>query len=257
MGMSAQIETTNLLLGWSEVPWDSVIFGYPVLQISHIELRGQEADNEFASFEAARDVLSAGLVSCRLPHHQLRESMLLEDHEFRFIEMTYQPELDQLDEITIPGDKLTVTIATPDVLPEVLEIAGHAFRNERFHVDPRLEPSLGDLRYCKWVESSLVHPAQNLYLVRDANRLVAFFVTEMQEDGTCYWHLNAVAPQAQGEGYGRRAWKTMLLYARQNGAKRIKTSIVARNHRVLNLYASLGFRFTLPLMTFHWVRAST
>lgn len=255
MAVAETIDTPNLLLIWSEAPWDSVIFGYPVLQIGQLEMRGADADKDFTTFETARDGIGGGLVSCRLPHDRLRESMLLEDHGFRFIEMAYHPELGQLEKLVLPADTLSVACARPQDLPEVLEIAGNAFHNERFHVDPRLDPKLGDLRYCNWVRSSLDHPRQRLTLVRDGERLVAFFVTEILEDGTCYWHLNAVAPNAQGQGYGRRAWQAMLRKARDEGASRVQTCIVARNHRVLNLYVRLGFRFSAPLMTFHWVRA--
>lgn len=256
MAAPETIDTSNLLMAWSEAPWDSVIFGHPVLQIGQLEVHGTAADQEFKAFEAARDDMGAGLVSCRLAHDRLRESMLLEDHGFRFIEMAYHPELDRLESIALPDDALRIARATAQDLPEVLEIAGNAFRNERFHVDPRLAPSLGDLRYCNWVKSSLDHPRQRLEVVCDGERLVAFFVTEMLDDGTCYWHLNAVAPNAQGQGYGRRAWQAMLRQAREEGARRVRTCIVARNHRVLNLYARLGFRFSPPLMTFHWVRAA-
>ena len=256
MATPEAIDTRNLLLDWSEAHWDSVIFGCPVLQITRMEIRGTEADKEFAAFEAARDGLNAGLVSCRLAHDRLRESILLEARGFRFIEMAFHPELDHLEKLVLPSDTLSVARATSQDLPEVLKIAGNAFRNERFHVDPRLDPKLGDLRYCNWVTSSLDHPSQRLTLVRDGELLVAFFVTEMLEDGACYWHLNAVAPQAQGQGYGRRAWQTMLRQAREEGAHRVQTCIVARNHRVLNLYARLGFRFSPPLMTFHWVKAA-
>ena len=101
----------------------------------------------------------------------------------------------------------------------------------------------------------LDHPSQRLHVIRDGSLLAAFFVTERLADGTCYWHLNAVTPDAQGKGYGRRAWLAMLHQAQGDGAQRVRTSIVARNHRVLNLYARLGFRFPPPLMTFHWVRS--
>ncbi len=256
MAVAEIMDTPNLLLTWSEAPWDSVIFGYPVLQIGQLEMRGTAADKEFTAFEVARDDMGAGLVSCRLAHDRLRESMLLEDHGFRFIEMAYHPELDSLEMLALPDDTLTIAPAGLQDMADVLEIAGHAFHNERFHVDPRLNPALGDLRYCNWVKSSLDHPRQRLEVVRDGEHLVAFFVTEMKEDGTCYWHLNAVAPNAQGQGYGRRAWQAMLRKAREDGARRVQTCIVARNHRVLNLYARLGFRFAPPLMTFHWVRAA-
>lgn len=248
------IDTTGLLLNWSEAPWDSAVLGAPVLQITDIEFRGVAAAGDFASFEATRDALGACMVSCRLAHDRLRESMLLEDHGFRFIEMAYLPELQQLGKRVLPDDSLRVMAAIARDLPDVLDIARVAFRNERFHVDPRLDPQLGDLRYCNWVKSTLDHPSQRLTLVKDGERLVAFFVTEMLVDGTCYWHLNAVASDAQGQGYGHRAWIAMLRQAREVGAGRVRTSIVARNHRVLNLYARLGFSFPAPLMTFHWVR---
>jgi RimJ/RimL family protein N-acetyltransferase len=46
----------------------------------------------------------------------------------------------------------------------------------------------------------------------------------------------------------------MLHQARIAGAQRVYSSIVARNVKVLGLYARLGFQFAPPTMTFHWVR---
>lgn len=251
----SRVDTPNLLLEWTEAPWDSAIFRYPVLQIGRMEVRGHSVGRDFAMFEAAREHIGAGLVSCRMSHACLKESMLLEDHGFRFIEMIYTPELDNLGkygESNEPTD-LDVRLAEVADLTVLMDIAGSAFRNERFHVDPRLSSSLADQRYRNWVKSSYSHAAQRLYAIHDGPQLVSFFVTEMLADGTCYWHLNAVSPDAQGQGYGRRAWRAMLRQANDAGAQRVRTSIVARNHRVLNLYAKLGFRFPPPLMTFHWV----
>lgn len=253
--MPDRIDTPSLSLAWSEAPWDTAITGYPVWQITHLEVRGGRASEALKDFESERDRLGVGLVSCRLPHTSLTESMFLEERGFRFIEMLYQPELTLVPTESIAGNAtLSIRHACDRDLPAVVDIAGKAFFNERFHMDPRLGPELGNLRYQNWVRSSFVHPEQNLYVLSDGDKLVAFFITEMQGDGVCYWHLNAVAPEVQGQGYGRRAWQTMIRQAADDGAKRIRTSIVARNHRVLNLYARLGFRFPAPLMTFHWVR---
>lgn len=250
------IDSTDLFLEWSEVPWDTAIFGTPVLQINGLEVRGANARETMADFECARDACRSGLVSCRLSHHLLRESMLLEDVGFRFIEMVYQPEINLYgsSEFHDTGH-LTALLATEADLPEVLAVAGSAFRNERFHVDPRLSVECANERYRNWARSSLSHPTQRLCVLRANSALLAFFVTEALPDGTCYWHLNAVSPEFQGKGYGRLAWRTMLEQARREGMVRVRTSIVARNHRVLNLYASLGFSFAAPAMTFHWVRA--
>ncbi|MDW7773262.1 MAG: GNAT family N-acetyltransferase [Desulfobulbaceae bacterium] len=249
------VETSGLLLEWTEAPWDTAIYGYPVLQIIRIEVIGPSAPDDLSSFETARDRLGAGLVSCRLPHERLNESMLLEDRGFRFIEMVYLPELDDLKNRSLREQSgLDIRLAVEGDIPALRDIAGSAFRNERLYMDPRLDAELSDERYRRWVHNSLSHPGQRLYVVTGDGYPVAFFITEMFPDGTCYWHLNAVAPEAQGRGYGRRVWNAMLGQAKSAGAVRVRTCIAARNHRVLNLYARLDFRFPPPLMTFHWVR---
>ena len=249
------IETPDLYLEWSEAPWDTAVFGAPVLQINNIEVFGSLAVGSFSAFESARDQLGTALVSCRMHHERLKESMLLEDRGFRFIEMVYMPELVNLADLELTEENgVEINLAEEGDLEVLMEIAGSAFRNERFHVDPRLDSKLGDERYRRWVNNSLNHPQQRLYIARDSAQPVAFFLTEMLADGTCYWHLNAVAPQVQGQGYGRRVWHAMLCEAQKAGAQQVRTCIVARNFRVLNLYARLGFRFPSPLMTFHWVK---
>lgn len=253
--MNNRIDMPSLSMAWSETPWDAVITGYPVWQITHLEVKEGGADAAMKDFENARDQSGVGLVSCRLPHARLTESMFLEERGFRFIEMLYQPELALASAESMQGaSRLSVRQALEADLPAVVDMAGRVFANERFHMDPRLGPELGNKRYQNWVKSSFAHPTQQLYVLSDGTKLVAFFITEMQADGVCYWHLNAVAPEAQGLGYGRRAWQTMIRHAADAGAKQVRTSIVARNERVLNLYARLGFRFPAPLMTLHWVR---
>ena len=254
--MSEQISTSSLRMTWSRAPWDEVVCGFPVLQITAMEVHGENAGDDMQTFERERDRLGAGLVSCRLPHECMTESMLLEDHGFRFIEMLYTPELDLS---TFKFDEhvalLAVARARDDDLPALLDIARTSFHNERFKMDPRLDPNVSDQRFQNWVANSLHHPTQELYVICDGARRIAFFVTELLSDGSCYWHLNAVAPDAQGQGYGRRVWVRMLHQAANAGARRVRSSIVVRNHRVLNLYARLGFSFPPPAMTFHWVRS--
>ncbi len=255
--MSARSEDASLVMAWTEAPWDGDVIGAPALQISQCEVRGPSPGVGMQAFERERDRLGVAFVSCRLPHDRLIESMLLEDHGFRFVEMLYRPEV-ELGAAMLGDDmaQLSVTLADRRDLPELLDIAGSAFGNERFHMDPRLGAAMGDQRYRNWVSSSLRHPAQRLFTIRAGTTIVALFITEMLGDGLCYWHLTAVAPAAQGGGTGRRVWRAMMEHAAQAGATRVRTSVAARNYRVINLYAQLGFRFSAPLMTFHWVRES-
>lgn len=253
--MSEGVDTAALCLKWIRAPWDEAVCPFPVMQIERIEVRGPAAREDMRAFEDERARIGAGLVSCRLAHDKLDESMLLEVFGFRFIEMVYAPQLDLTGvDASIMDDELTIARATPEQMPALLEIAGSAFQNERFKMDPRLDPAISDRRYRNWVATTPAHPRQQLMVISDRDRLIAFFIVELRPDGTCYWHLNAVAPDAQGQGYGRRVWWNMALHARRMGAQRVLTSVVARNTRVLSLYARLGFTLPAPAMTFHWVR---
>ncbi len=249
------IDTSRLYLEWRENYWDSAILGNPVLQITRLKIKDQLAKNDFALFENERDGLQAGLVSCRLPHQCLSESIFLEENGFRLIEMLYQPELNGLQarELGQPGN-VDVYPADNQDLEAILKIAGNAFRDDRFHVDPRLDSSLGDQRYINWVRDSQQHQSQKLYSFSQKGKTVGFFVTEVLDNGTWYWHLTAVSPDVQGKGIGRRVWLAMLSMLKESGVDSVRSCISARNYRVLNLYISLGFRFPPPLMTLHWVR---
>jgi RimJ/RimL family protein N-acetyltransferase len=179
--------------------------------------------------------------------------MFLEAQGFRFIEMVLHPRLAGLSALALPEDDLQIVPADAADLPGLVAIAEHAFIHERYHVDPRLDPRLGDRRYGRWVRSSLAHPTQRLLKVLDAERLIALFLVEKRTDGSAYWHLTAIAPSWQGQGYGRRVWQAMLRRHQVEGCESVTTTISARNTPVLNLYAQLGFRFLPPEMTFHWI----
>ena len=252
--LAGRLDSASLRINWHESPWDSALLGFPALNITEIAVTGPGAAAEFSVFERARSYCGSRFVTCRLAADRHVESMLLESAGFRIIEMVCQPVLMGLHRTVLPAfQALEVAECRTDDLATVETIAGTAFGHERFHADFRLPRGIGDARYRNWVRASLAHPRQRLHVLREAGQPVAFFITEKLEDGTTHWHLNAVAPGVQGRGIGRRAWLTMIERAKRDGATRVRSSIVMRNLRVLNLYASLGFRFEAPSMTFHWV----
>jgi RimJ/RimL family protein N-acetyltransferase len=252
-GDAFSLSTPALRLEASLVPWDMAAFQMPVAQISAIEIKDAAAAAvdwaSFADWLQARDVRIA---SCRLGHGELPASMFLEQHGFRFVEMVLHPYL-MLDTLMPPEATLEVVPATPQDLPLLRRIAETAFSHERYHVDPRVDKRLADIRYGRWVENTLTHPRQRLFKLMDGARTVALFITE-DIDGDVYWHLTAIAPDCQGQGYGRRAWSTMMARHQAQGLRKLSTTISARNSAVLNLYARLQFRFAAPDMTFHWLR---
>lgn len=250
-----KLDTPRLRLCAQEASWDTEVFDYPVAQIQTFDVFDLDgAASDYTHFEGWLDAGHVQIVSCRLAQERLKESMFLESRDFRFIEMVLHPRLDQLQGRRFPHFNLQIEPATEADLPELQNIAEQAFTLERYHIDPRLDPRLGDRRYGRWVFTSLHHPVQRVLKVMDGTHLVGLFIVEVRADHSVYWHLTAIAPQCQRRGYGRMAWCAMLRRHQSEGCDYLTTTISARNTAVLNLYAQLNFRFMLPEMTFHWVR---
>lgn len=253
--LNAVFEDEHARLEFSEAWWDLPHFGRPVIQITEIACKGDPALTTVVTrlLEVCR-ARNVALVSCRMGVEQLPESMLLERHEFRHIEVVLHPEL-RLGRST---DKSSQSIcesrlAGPEDLPKLEQIARTAFVNERFYVDPRISRSIAASRYVGWMKSALTHDSQRLHAILHQGQVVGFFVIERRADGVCYWHLNAISPDWHGRGIGKAAWQRMVNVAQVDGCVAVQTCIAVRNVKVMNLYASLGFKFTNPAMTLHWI----
>ncbi|MEI7788841.1 MAG: hypothetical protein WCI23_09340, partial [Chlorobiaceae bacterium] len=156
---SFSIEKEGLSLKAVLVSWDTEIFNYPVGTIEYLKIFNfDQITFDYMAFESWRDLNQCKLMSCRLGHDQLYESMFLEGKGFRFIETVLHPKLENLLRLNISDQGLEIIPANEADMPVLKRIAELAFRNERFHVDPRLDPRLGDLRYVRWVMNSLQHP---------------------------------------------------------------------------------------------------
>ena len=242
-------------LEFSLVPWDSEIFAFPVAQISAFEASSLDAaSNALEAFERWRDHHEVRLASCRLRHEALKESMLLEQRGFRFIEMVYRPRLSNLRATHFPAGDINIERAEAGDLPSLTDVAGTAFRTGRYYLDWRLDPAMNDQRYRAWVRNSFADPRHEVLKAMLQGELVGFFIVEKTPDRGCYWHLTAVAPGWQGRGIGKALWQAMLLRHRDEGLERVDTTISAHNLPVLNLYAKLGFSFPHADTTFHWLR---
>ncbi len=249
------IEADGAVLACSLVPWDTEVFGFPVAQIDHVAFEaGQSTDGVLTQFDAWCTANGVGLVSCRLDHTRLRESMILEDHGFRFVETVYEPRLEGFDRVAAPRHAIDVAEAGPDDLPRIEAIAYDAFDTGRYLLDWRLPPDLSRRRYANWVATSVGVPGRAVLKAEVEGDLIGFFIAEHRAAGAVYWHLTAIAPGWQGKGLGLSLWRTMLLRHQAEGAASVGTTISGHNLAAINLYARLGFTFAGAQMTFHWLR---
>lgn len=249
------LDSDSIVIHASYVQWDTEALGVPVAHLQEFRIKDNgAADAGFSRFKSWCRMHRFGLVSCRLSHQLLIESMFLESNGFRFIETVIHPEMLNLQKLRLPDVGLKVETAAEHDLPILTGIAGDVFKTDRFHVDPRIDSSHGDLRYSSWVQSSYDNPQQQLLKISIDETIVAFFIVEYTGEEAAYWHLTAVDTEFQGRGYGGKAALAMLRYHREQGRNMVRTTISTRNTRVLNLCSLLGFRFSSPEMTFHWIR---
>lgn len=249
------IRSEALAMDYFFVPWDSEIIGRPVAQINRLEINDlKEANIHFDSFEEWRELKKIELCSCRVGHDQLAESRFLQEHDFRFIELNYHPEVNGLQNQQLSSDSIEITLAQDDDQAILAQMAAHTFKHGRFHQDISLGPDVGNKRYKTWLNNSFLHPSQSVYKCMIDGEIVGFFVTEYSDNKRCDWVLIGLAPGLQGRGLGTRVWKAMMCFHQAEGIESITTSISSHNIAVFNLYVKLGFRFPMPQVTFHWHR---
>lgn len=235
------------------VPWDSTSFGFAVADVTRVDLgaAGTSSGELFDAFDRWCAERTVRLVSCRLDHLQLRESMELEAHGFRFVETVYEPRHTVLGAVGSPRHAIRVREAADGDLQAIAAVAAAAFTTGRFLLDHRLPPELSHRRYASWVESSFAGATQTVLAAELDGELVGFFIVEHRPGGHVYWHLTAIAPGWQGRGIGLSLWQTMLRRHAAEGATAVETTISGHNLAALNLYARLGFSFPSAQMTFH------
>jgi len=249
-----QLHVPGLRLDVALAPWDAAACGFPVGQILAVTpTPNQPGPPDWRPLQDWIVLEKLGLISCRLAHSQIHESLLLQSFGFRCIEWVVQPSLLLDPQASSPDPDIELVPSTPEHLPELARIAATAFSTDRFSIDPRLPRGAAGVRYRRWVESVPGHATQRLLTVLIGKGVAGFFVIETGPDASVYWHLTALDPERQGRGWGKRTWLAVLDQHRKDGFQSVRTTISLRNTPVVNLYARLGFRFAPPSMTLHWV----
>lgn len=247
------IRSEALNMKYFLVPWDARILGYPVAEINQLEvIDAIEAEDQFSIFMNWCVTQKVQFCNCRIRHDQLQESFFLQQHNFRFVELNYSPELRGLDQLNLPASSIVIEPAQAEDQNLLAQMAGSIFKHGRFHQDPSLGPEVGNKRYKIWLLNSFSYPGQSIFKCVDNDEIVGFFVVEYPGESRCHWSLIGLAPGLGGRGLGARVWQAMMSFHQDEGIKSIETSISSHNTAVFNLYVKLGFRFPLPKVTFHW-----
>jgi ribosomal protein S18 acetylase RimI-like enzyme len=128
-------------------------------------------------------------------------------------------------------------------LERLLEICHGAFCG-RFHRDFNIPRELADRRYDLWLKD-LHAEGQALGLMYEGE--LAGFLAH-KGPALC---LHALGPRHRGRGLAKYLWTAACEPLYRGGYTELTSSVSASNPPVVNLYASLGFRFRNPVDVYH------
>ncbi len=207
-------------MSFEETPWDAIIYGMPTFEIDHSESDLEQAIRRPGHYTVRVDPLV--------------DKRLLHAYGFYYCDTLIEPSC--TSERFRFSDHPDFTAGPCYSVDELIGIGHGAFSHGRFHRDFNLDRDLADLRYDRWLEN-LQKEGKVLGLYR-GEELCGFIG---HSGGKLLLH--ALEESSRGKGYGKYFWSAACRKIFDQGEKEISSSISASNLAVLNLYASLGFRF--------------
>lgn len=210
-------------------PWDSAVFGLDTFEIQSISVEVLE-------------------YAVRIPGHYtvkvdpLSSKKLLHDYGFYYCDTLIEPFCTTERLVSYKHDNISISREVS--INDLIDISHGAFSHGRFHRDFNLDRRHADIRYDNWL--------RELYNAGDCFGLlyekeVAGFIGYKKNKIV----LHALSGKYKGRGLAKYFWSTACEGLFALGYEEITSSVSASNVAVLNLYASLGFRFRNPLDVYH------
>lgn len=215
--------------GLSPTPWDETVFGIPTWEVVN-------------PVEEVLSGLSAHPGHYTIKVDSLSSAQLLHRYGFYYCDTLLEPFADLRRFIPYPHDQVGIDFGPKT--EAILTISHGAFRHGRFHRDFNLDPALADRRYDQWTRQLCAE--KNVFGLTLNGELAAFF--GYRENRLV---LHAVAERFQGQGLGKYLWSRACTELFSRGHEELRSSVSSANLAIVNLYASLGFRFRHPFDIYH------
>lgn len=142
-----------------------------------------------------------------------------------------------------------VEFAHPEDAEICAQIARQAFSYDRFHSDPAVSNAGADNLKAAWAENACRSRADTVFIIRENERIVGFNACLLTEDQSVI-DLIAIAPIAQGRGYGTRLVQAAVSYYTDK-TSRLYVGTQSRNLGSLAMYQRCGFRVSASALTLH------
>ena len=210
------------------VPWDVKAFGFPCYEVTNTSVLVLEATLARGHYTAKVDPLT--------------DKRFLSANGFYYCDTLMEPYC--RPEMFRPMFSHDVTISDECTLEEILSISRGAYRHGRYHRDFNVPNTLADLRYDNWIRD--LFDSGMCFGLLYKTSLAAYFGTNGNKVV-----LHAVAEEFRGKGLAKYLWSAGYQNMLARGIQDVCSSVSAANSAVVNLYASLGFRFRNPVDVYH------
>jgi ribosomal protein S18 acetylase RimI-like enzyme len=263
----------NGLVLYSDSPWDTKVIGESVAVIKHLVGAGVNDSRVLDELldEVLRHAAGRGihLLTCKVqPLHfaaihalERRGFLLMDTLLDYFFDFSQTP----FDEINPPKhfDGVHVRLATPQDLPELLEVTETAFAKHfgRYNSDPKMPPGTGTKVYQEWVRSSFAGAADWIAIAEINDRIAGYSVWKKAsaleaKHGFDIAHctLAGIHPEFFGRGlYTTLTFEGMRIA--QQFANHLVLPAHARHYPVHRANLKLGWKIAGVRHSFHkWLR---
>jgi len=172
----------------------------------------------------------------------LADKSLLHAYGFYYADTLIEPYCDR--QRFQPQYHASVGLAEHPELASLLPMCEDSFLHGRFHRDFNLPATQADQRYKQWLAQ-----------IYDDNCVLGLCYDDGLAGFIAYHEgnllLHTIAPEFRGQGLGKYFWTCAIEHLFHVGVEEISSSISASNLAILNLYASLGFRFRHSVDIYH------
>lgn len=211
------------------VPWDKAAFGFDCFEI----------------VDPDSDLLKKALAT---PGHYtakvdpLADKAALHQYGFYYCDTLIEPWCTAGHLIKFTRDGVSFSTDVP--IESIVGICRNAFLHGRFHRDFNIDPKKADARYENWLRE--LHRAGKVYGLLLEDKVAGFIALSGDK-----FVLHAMSPDYRGRGLAKFFWSAVCRHLFEQGHAEIQSSISFVNIAVINLYASLGFRFRKPVDVYH------
>lgn len=212
------------------IPWDSEVFGIPCFELGSLDediLRWAQSNSGHYTVKV----------------DPLADKAVLYRYGFYYVDTLLSPRCNKSALRIFRHPDCRVVLAD-EVSSDLLEICADSFLYGRFHRDFQIDSARADKRYQGWLR----HLSQNgqVYSLLYQEKLAGFIACQ---SGMLVLH--AMKEEYRGRGLARFFWSEVCSLLVKQGAQELYSSVSAANLAVINLYASLGFRFCTAVDVYH------